>query len=458
MPAPITRALGQLIADLRYEAMPALAVEAVKTAATDGVGIMIDALDMAYLKRFHATLTTRGVNDEARIYLGSERTSAAEAAFINGVAMAAQDYDDVAFARCHTTAVILPSILAEADAIGASGRDVISAYAAGFEVWARIFDYEQDSYPDKGWHATSAWGALGAAAAVANLRKLDAETATRALAIAASMTGGLTGGLPYGTRLTQFSRASAAGVEAVRLAMAGLTAPPDALEATGGLISALSPKGNYDLDKPVAPLDSDWRLASVGVSLKMYPFFNSSQRTLDSVFALIRDHDLRPEQVKSAAVVIGTAQARALGIGGPPKRVYFAQADMALAVAIALLNRAVERQHLQPTYYKRPEVQDLLTRITIEISEDAPSDGDITYLGGSGKVKMVLTDGRALETPYAAFNRGHWSDRVTPDEMWRKFEGCTARFVPKDRARNLFDKLQNLEQVGSVAELSIVAR
>lgn len=457
MPAPITRTLGQFVADLRYDALPPQAIEAVKTAATDGVAIMIDALDMAYLKRFHATLTTRGISDEARIYLGAERASASEAAFINCVAMAAQDYDDVAFARCHTTAIILPAILAEADAIGADGRALITAYAAGFEVWARIFDYEQDSYPSKGWHATSAWGALGSAAAVASLRGLDAETATRALGIAASMTGGLIGGLPYGTRLTQFSRAAAAGVEAVRLAMAGSTAPADALEAKGGLISAMSPKGNYDLDKPITDLGTEWRLESVGISLKMYPFFNSCQRTLDSIFALVREHDLKPEHVVGVEAVMGTAQATALGIGGPPKQVYFAQGDLSLAVAAALLNGKVEREHVQPAYYQRPEVQKLMKRVTIDVSADAPSDGDITYLGASGRLRVKLSDGRVLETPHRAFNRGHWTDKVTADEMWSKFDSCTSRFISPVRARMLFDKLQNLDQVKSIAEISAAA-
>ena len=239
--------------------------------------------------------------------------------------------------------------------------------------------------------------------------------------------------------------------------MAGRTAPPDALEARGGLIGAMSPKGNYDLEKPVAPLKDDWRLASVGVSLKMYPFFNSSQRTLDSTFSLIGEHDLKPEQVESVVVVIGAAQAASLGIGGPPKKVYFAQGDMTLAVAVALLNRATERPHVQPTYYTRPEVQALMKRVTIEVSADAPSDGDITYLGGSGKVKVKTVDGRLLETPHRAFNRGHWTDRVTTEEFWRKFDGCTSRFMTPSASRRLFDKLQNLEQVKSVAELNAAA-
>src|SRR5437868_3588732 len=117
MPAPITRTLGQFVADLRYDDLPPLAVEAVKTGATDGIGVMIDAFDMDFPKHFYSTLTTRGTSDEARIYLGTERASARETSYINAITMTAHDIDDVAFRRCHTTAVMLPAILAEADVI-----------------------------------------------------------------------------------------------------------------------------------------------------------------------------------------------------------------------------------------------------------------------------------------------------------------------------------------------------
>lgn len=461
MVAPITRTLGRFIAGLRYDALSPLAVEAVKTAATDGVAVMIDAFDMEWNKLFYPTLQTRGLSDEARIYLGNERASAAEAAFINSVALTAQDFEDVAFARCHATAVLLPAVLAEADAVGADGRRIIAAYAAGYETWARIFDYDRDPYPSKGWHATSAWGGVGAAAAVANLRGLDPDTATTAIAIAASMTGGLTGGLPYRTRLAQFAQAARTGVEAVRFAMAGLSAPPDALEAKGGLIAAMSPKGNYDLDKPVAGLDGEWRLETVGVSLKLHPFNNSTQRTLDSLFALMAENAFSAADVISVEIVIGTAQAAALDIdesGGfaSDKEYYFPHRDVKLAVAAALLTRASERRHIQRTYYSQPDVQEMRKRVSFDISPDAPSDGSIVYLGGSGKIRVKLADGRLLETPYRKFNHGHWTDRATAEELWTKFRNCTSRFMPQARARALFEKLQTLERVDSVEQISVV--
>lgn len=463
MPAPITRTLGQFVADLRYDDLPPLAIEAVKAATIDGIAVMIDAFDMDFPKYFHSTLTTRGACSEARIYLGTERASVNEAAYINAITMTAHDIDDVAFRRCHTTAVMLPAILAEADVINASGRDIITAYAAGYEAWARVLDYDKDQYPDLGWHATTAWGVIGSAAAIAWLHRLDAEKTTTAIAIAASLSGGLTGSLAHPTRLMQGGRAASNGIDAVRLAKAGMTAPLDALEHKGGLLSALSPRGNYDIEKPIDDLFKQWRLESVGVSLKQYPFFNNCQRTLDAMFDLIRDHDLKPEQIESVAVIMGAEQARVRDLLRPHDEFYFSEGDLSLAVAAALFSRHSEGRYAQLARYVRSETQDLpaeilrlMKRVSIEVRDDAPSDGEVRYLGASGKVVVKLTDGRKLETPYQKYNRAHWKMRLSTEDLWQKFDGCSSRFMPRARSRGLFDALQNLEHVKSVAEISVV--
>src|SRR3569833_428700 len=87
------------------------------------------------------------------------------------------------------------------------------------------------------------------------------------------------------------------------------SAPADGLERPGrGLLVALSPKGNVDLDTPIADLGKAWRLESVGINVKQYPYGNMNQRAIDGVLDLVRQHRFTAEQVESVDVMISEAQ------------------------------------------------------------------------------------------------------------------------------------------------------
>src|SRR5688572_26215598 len=125
-----------------------------------------------------------------KLWFGETATSASEAALIMGVAAHALDYDDVAL-RGHPSAALVPAILACAQELGSSGAQMLDAYVAGYEVWAELVGREADMHHMKGWHPTNIFGAIGAAAACAVLRKLDARKAAYAVGLGASQSSGL---------------------------------------------------------------------------------------------------------------------------------------------------------------------------------------------------------------------------------------------------------------------------
>ena len=143
------------------------------------------------------------------------RIPAPEAAWINGAAAHALDYDDVAL-RGHPSAVLVPAILAEAESLKATGAQMATAYAAGYEVWADLQRRDPDQHHEKGWHPTGIFGAIGAAAACASLRGLDPETATQAIALGASQSAGLVSN--FGTMTKPFHAGSRRTPASSRLA------------------------------------------------------------------------------------------------------------------------------------------------------------------------------------------------------------------------------------------------
>lgn len=453
MPAPISRTLAEFGANLTFEAIPALAVEAINTGMADTVGVMLSGIDMPVSKLMLATISTRGGKGDARIYLGGERASTVDATLVNATTTSSVVFDDVAFTGCHTSTILMPALLAEGEASGASGRDVVRAYAAGYEAWARLAERDSDSYSSKGWHATACFGPTAAAIAISNLHGYDVETTLRAIGIAAAMSGGITASFDTDVGTFQIGRAAAAGVMAARLAKAGMTAPQDGLERSGrGMLVALSPKGAVDLDTPITDLGSAWRLETIGINVKQYPFGNMNQRAIDGVLDLVRQHDVSAEAVTRVEVLISEAQYAV--ISKSPSVIHFVPShSIALAVVAGIINREVTFEALGEAFYSRPDVQALMKLVVMEPNKDIPADTQ-PNLGFSGGIRLHLRNGTVLESPSVSYARGHWTRRMSEEELWSKFATCSGAHLDAARARRLFDQLIHLDRVGRVADLN----
>src|ERR1700690_1660441 len=231
----LTADLGKFLATIRFDDLPADALSLVRDGFTDTVGVMMVGIEEPVVDMARRTLLQPGSWREARACLSSTYVWAPDAALIGGIAAHALDYDDQSLSG-HPSAVMVPALLAEGEWLGSSGRDLVTAYVAGYEVWAEVIR-RGFNYHRKGWHPTSVFGVIGAAAATAALHRLPADRAATALAIAASHAGGV--GANFGTMTKPYhaGRAARDGLVATRLAAAGMTAAGDALESQQGFLS-----------------------------------------------------------------------------------------------------------------------------------------------------------------------------------------------------------------------------
>ncbi|WP_274628201.1 MmgE/PrpD family protein [Arvimicrobium flavum] len=453
MPAPISRTLAEFAANLKFEELPAIAVEAINIGMTDTVGVMMSGIGTSVSTIALEAIGTRGNTGDASIFLGQERASTVDAALVNSATTTSVVYDDVAFSGCHTSTILMPALIAEAEAAGASGRDVVRGYAAGYEAWARLSERDPDSYAGKGWHATAAFGPTAAAIAVCSLHGYDTETTLRAISIAAAMPGGITASFDTDVGPFQVGRGSAAGVLAARLAKAGMTAPEDGLERSGrGMLVALSPKGAVDLDTPITDLGKAWRLETVGINIKQYPFGNMNQRAIDGAIDLVKQHDVSPDAVEHVDVLISEAQYAV--VSKSPSTINFVPShSIQLAVAGAIVNRQGTFEELSEAFYSRPEVRALMKVIRPATDKTIPADTQ-PNLGYSGGIRIHLKNGTMLESPSVPYARGHWTRRMSEDELWTKFAACSRAQLDEPKARRLFDRLLHLQDVRKVAELA----
>ena len=182
-----------------------------------------------------------GETGESRLIGRRERVSPAIAALVNGAASHALDFDDVnSRMGGHPSVTVLPAVLALAERRSSGGREVLEAFAIGYEVACQVGAMVGDPHDEAGWHATGTVGTFGAAAAAARLLGLDVEETVMALGIAATQASGLQSMFGTMCKPLHAGRAAMGGLLAARWASRGFTSNPEALACRHGFAATHS--------------------------------------------------------------------------------------------------------------------------------------------------------------------------------------------------------------------------
>ena len=229
--------------------------------------------------------------------IGRARGSAGRAALVNGYLAHLQDYDDTHFPTIlHPSAPTWPAAMAAAERTGASGRDLLAAFAIGAEVACRIAMSVHPWHYDAGWHITGTVGGFGAAAAASRLLGLSAEQTAHALGFAGTHAAGVRAAFGTNGKALHAGHAAASGLRGALLAGGGFTGPSAILEGRRGFWEVLSPNGHDAsfVEALGAPL-ADWELMNNG--LKPYANGVVSHPLQDAVIELRNTHSIDPASV-----------------------------------------------------------------------------------------------------------------------------------------------------------------
>jgi 2-methylcitrate dehydratase PrpD len=446
----LTQDLGRFVADLSFERLPKDAIEVARTGFIDCIATMIAGAPDPAPQLLRQALDPTG--GEATLYFTGERSPAPEAAWINGTAGHALDYEDVASLRGHPSTVLVPAIIAEGEALGASGRAMLTAYVAGYETWAELAWRDPGHHHRKGWHPTGIFGPIGAAAACASLRRLDADGATRALALAASQSSGTMANFGTMTKPFHAGRSAHSGLMSARLAELGFTASLDALEHPQGFLSAVSPAGEADRETPPQGLGSDWWITKYRVGIKKYPACYCTHRALDAMLELLARHPLTPEEIERITVSISDTHALILR-NHQPQTGLAAKFSMEFAMAAAVIARRAGLAEYTDGFVRRREVQGLMRRVAVETNQNY--DPEISGASVFDKVRVDLTGGGALESEKVARAKGHADRPLSEGELFEKFRTCLDAVGARVAPEVLFGRLRCMEDL-SARELTSI--
>jgi 2-methylcitrate dehydratase PrpD len=422
----LTRQIAERVAALEFGQLPAEAVQTAKRGMIDTVGVLFAGREQPVVQ---ILLKHLAPGDEASILFGERKARSADAALVNGTAAHALDYDDVAIDG-HPSVVLTPALLAEGERIGASGKDLIAAYVAGYETWAELVSRDADKHHGKGWHPTAVFGALAAAAAACRITRLSPQQTANALAISASLAGGLVANFGSMTKPFQAGRAAQSGVLAARLAADGMTASTDALEHPSGFLAAFSPKGRVRVDAELGKL----HILRHGLNIKRYPVCYALHRSIDAVL----DTDVKPEEIQAIEVRIGKLQAAMLRHSSPQNGLD-AKFSAQFAMAAALIRRRVGLSELTDEFVRSEPVQALMRKVRVATTDE--SDPDEPLFAPYDFVSFSLANATKLKTREVRHAKGHARNPIGMEELRAKFDDCTG-----GRQAALFERLLHLEE------------
>jgi 2-methylcitrate dehydratase PrpD len=442
MKSPLTQSLGQFVADLSPNRLPEEAARIARMGFIDTIGTMIAGRNEDSVRIMTETLAPG--DGPATLTFGDRKAPAPEAAWINGTAAHALDYDDVAL-RGHPSTVLVPAILAEAEHLGSSGADMITAYVAGYETWAELFRRDTGLLHQKGWHPTGLYGAVGAAAACAKLRKLDAEKSAIAIALGASQSSGLMSNFGTMTKPFHAGKAAHAGIMAARLAEAGFTANTDALEHPQGFLHAISPTGTEDRTSD-SKAGSEWAILTQGLGIKKYPTCYCTHRAIDCMLDLVNNSPIKADDVAKITVEISDYFSTVLR-NHQPDTGLAAKFSIEFCMASGIVAQRVGLRELTDDFVQRPDIQALMKKV--EIVTTSVYDADLPGAAPHDQVSVTLADGSRIAGDPVARATGHPSRPLTDQQLYDKFVDCLDAGASPIPADVLFKRLSAIQSINA---------
>jgi 2-methylcitrate dehydratase PrpD len=442
----VTAILAKFTTDLHYEKIPRKAVETAKIALRDCLGVAL-AGSREEDARIAAEIARQETAREETSVIGQGfRTSALNAALANGTAAHALDFDHSFTIMGQPTAPVAPATFALGEALGASGRQIIEAYVAGFEVTAKLVHSLRDSAHD-GWHAPSTLGSFGAAAACSKLLGLDAAKTQMALGITASMASGIVANFGTMTKPLHVGLGARNGVLAAKLAGGGYTANPKAIEGGFGFYPVLH-ENTAIHEQAIEELGRSYALITDGLRIKPYPCGGLTHQVIDSVLEFRAKHGLTAEMIDRVDVDVVKHTFDRIVFRVPQTGIQ-GKFCMPYLVARAIIDGKIGLHIFTDSAVRDQNVLKLAERVQMNLDSNLKKSD---AAGRPCRVTVRLKNGQTF-TREAQHAKGGPEHPMSEADLRDKFTECAREAIDASSAAKVLDYIESLESLSDIRPL-----
>ena len=450
--AGATRDLARFGSALRFEQVPPEVVARIKSSVLDSLGCCLFGATLPWTRRVAELARHEGAAPVASVIGMGQRTSASLAVLVNSTSGHAFELDDIhKESIVHAGSIATPVALALCEELGKrSGKDLITAMVAGYEIGTRVGNAATTSLFFRGFHPQGTSGAFVAAATAARMLGLDAPTFQHALGIVGSQAGGLMAA-QEGAMVKRFhsGRAAQSGIYSARLAASGFTGILDVLEAPyGGYLSTYSDEPNPQ--RLTDGLGQTWETLNVGY--KPHASVTSIHSAQDGLLDILRENDLKADDV--AQVEAGLSPMTHVHCAWEYKAqgVTAAQMNLYYGLAVIALDGVAFTEQFQEGRLAEPRTLDLIRRMTAYVDKEIEAMGPA--FRHASRLKVRTRDGREF-TKLTLHRRGSPENPLSPGEIVDKFYSVVAPCMQRadaDRIVGLVDRLDSLPDLDALVQ------
>ena len=439
------RTLAEFATGLRYEAIPREAIERAKTTIIDTVGAMTFGTTLPWSRIMIEYVQRTSAPGKAAIVGTPHRVRGQLASLANGVLAHAFEMDSLVHPSVgvHPGASLTAPGLPVAMAQGRSGKELLTAFVAGFEVMYRVGDAARHSSEKIGFHAPGLTGVFGGAVTVGLLMKLDADRMTHALGIAGSLCSGLlefsrSGGM---VKRMHLGRAAEGGAMAATLAREGFTGPPTILEGKYGFLQAFA--SEREPERFTRALGEEWH--TLKTMLKRYACHITAHVPVTAALELKAKHGIKGSDVASVTIASDEKVVSHHDIR-EPQDTMMCQYSVPFCVALALHRDPMDPRVFGEETLNDPSIREVCRNTTVT---ELPADQKKTRF--SSVVSVKLKDGREFSLQADDFE-GMPTRPLSQEQLRAKFRKSTAG-TEAYKPETVLARLEALEEQASVTNI-----
>ena len=451
--------VADITAKLRYEDMPGPVAEKSKRFILDLLGCILGAKNIQSSKIMAQVISNFGGSPQSTVIGYSHKTSAPLAAMINGTTGHAFDMDDDhREGTLHSSVVIFPAVFAVAEQSRVSGKDLLTAFAAGSELMIRLGEAFLGKTYYQGFHPTGTTGVFGAALGVGKILELDTQKLTWAQGIAGSQAAGLLEWKADGTwtKRIQAGHPAMSGVISALLAREGYTGPATVYEGNDGFVRAFSHKDQYDVNKIIDQFGTRWELADN--SIKPHACCRFACPIADCALDISQNNNIDPEDIEDVEVGVNNWMIKVLC--EPAERKYNwqtvvdTQFSLPYVTAVSLVKKRASVPEFTDEAIQDPVVRALAQKVRWQFSDEFEKLYPKAY---PASVTVRTKDGKTYHSR-VDYPKGDPENPVSDAELLDKFRLLSSRNISAKQAEQIIDTVLNLEKISDINDLAGVLR
>ena len=451
----ITGHMARFAAGLRYESIPAAAAHEAKRYLLDSLGCALGGFLQHDVRIALEVLEETAGPGPCTVIGTGRRMDPITASLLNALMVRVMDFNDIYWKQdpSHPSDII-PAAIACGERTGRDGRELVVGIVLGHEMEQRLCEAAFPGIRERGWHHATLT-ALASPLVAGRMLGLDAETIQHAVGISGCRH--FTLGCAVAGALTMMKNtvdpmATQSGVLGALLAERGYTGPAHVIDGKEGMVHCLGP--DWKLEVLVEGLGESWRIQQCG--MKAYPTEALTHTPISAVLELVRQHDLRPDDIERVRI---RSLARAADILSDPSKYdprtkETADHSLPYVVAAAIVDRQVS-----PASFEEGRIMDPVLRAQlrkIEVVADPEIEAVFPALQRA-IVTIRTVDGREVTTQ-VDYPKGDPRNPLTDEEIEHKFDALADPVLSRPARERVKQAVWSLERQGSIGDLMVLLR